>query len=113
MLYDLYAVSNHYGSLAFGHYTAYAKNCETGKWYDFNDSSVSELDGSHEVVSPAAYVLFYIRKDFFPDGNIDYSAIKKIIDDPVIMEQLTGKQIMPSQIDDYVGAQKDQEMISV
>jgi hypothetical protein len=39
--YDLVAVSNHYGSLAFGHYTAYAKNCETGNWYDYNDSSVS------------------------------------------------------------------------
>jgi ubiquitin C-terminal hydrolase len=38
--YDLYAVSNHYGSLAFGHYTAFCKNYETGKWYDFNDSSV-------------------------------------------------------------------------
>ncbi|MFS8159970.1 MAG: hypothetical protein ACMG6E_07125 [Candidatus Roizmanbacteria bacterium] len=40
LLYDLYAVSNHYGSLAFGHYTAYCKN--NGTWYDFNDSSVSE-----------------------------------------------------------------------
>lgn len=65
--YELYAVSNHYGSLAFGHYTAYAKNYETGKWYDFNDSSVSELDSPNEVVSSAAYVLYYIRKDFFPD----------------------------------------------
>lgn len=26
LLYDLYAVSNHYGSLAFGHYTAFCKN---------------------------------------------------------------------------------------
>ena len=41
LLYDLYAVSNHYGSLAFGHYTAFAKNFETGKWYDYNDSSVT------------------------------------------------------------------------
>ena len=37
-LYDLFAVSNHYGGLGGGHYTAYAKN--NGKWYDFNDSSV-------------------------------------------------------------------------
>lgn len=41
MLYDLFAVSNHSGSLSFGHYTAYAKNHETGLWYDYNDSSVS------------------------------------------------------------------------
>lgn len=75
MLYDLYAVSNHYGSLAFGHYTAFCKNPETGKWYDFNDSSVSELDSTEDVVSSAAYVLYYIRKDFFPDANYDYASI--------------------------------------
>jgi ubiquitin carboxyl-terminal hydrolase 4/11 len=44
--YDLYAVSNHYGSLAFGHYTAYCKNPETGQWYDFNDSSVTTISSS-------------------------------------------------------------------
>ena len=66
--YDLYAVSNHYGSLAFGHYTAYGKNHETGKWYDYNDSSVSELDSPNDVVTPSAYVLYYVRKDFFPNG---------------------------------------------
>ena len=26
LLYDCYAVSNHYGSMGFGHYTAYSKN---------------------------------------------------------------------------------------
>ncbi len=73
------AVSNHYGSLAFGHYTAYAKNFETGKWYDYNDSSVSEVytyHGDNSVVTKDAYVLYYIRKDFFPDGNIDFSKAK-------------------------------------
>lgn len=28
-VYDLFAVSNHYGSVGFGHYTAYAKNSHT------------------------------------------------------------------------------------
>ena len=28
------------------------------------------------MVSGAAYVLYYIRKDFFPQGNIDYDAIR-------------------------------------
>ena len=37
-IYDLYAISNHYGGLGGGHYTAYAKN--DSKWYQFNDSSV-------------------------------------------------------------------------
>ena len=30
--YDLFAVSNHYGSLGGGHYTAYAKNPVHKKW---------------------------------------------------------------------------------
>jgi len=34
-MYDLFAVSNHYGQLLGGHYTAYAKNGDT--WYRFND----------------------------------------------------------------------------
>ena len=75
-LYDLYAVSNHYGSLAFGHYTAYCKNFKTGLWYDFNDSSFSELDGPNDVVTGAAYVLYYKRKDFFPNGAVDFNQIK-------------------------------------
>ncbi|XP_039998047.1 ubiquitin carboxyl-terminal hydrolase 15-like isoform X3 [Xiphias gladius] len=39
--YDLIAVSNHYGGMGGGHYTAYAKNKDDGKWYNFDDSSVS------------------------------------------------------------------------
>jgi ubiquitin carboxyl-terminal hydrolase 4/11 len=59
-LYELYAVSNHYGGLGGGHYTAYAKN--GGKWYDFNDSSVRGCnEGS--VGGSGAYMLFYKRKD--------------------------------------------------
>lgn len=38
-IYDLYAVSNHMGSLYGGHYTAHCKNSITNKWYYFNDSS--------------------------------------------------------------------------
>ena len=35
---------NHYGGLGGGHYTAFGKNTRTQQWYDFNDSSVSEVD---------------------------------------------------------------------
>lgn len=35
-MYDLFAVDNHYGGLGGGHYTAYAKNFEDGKWYTFD-----------------------------------------------------------------------------
>ena len=36
-VYDLYAVTNHFGSLNGGHYTAYGKNINN-EWYNFNDS---------------------------------------------------------------------------
>ena len=58
-VYDLYAVSNHSGGLGGGHYTAAAKNPETGKWYYFNDSSVGSTS---QVISSGNYVLFYQRR---------------------------------------------------
>jgi ubiquitin C-terminal hydrolase len=36
--YQLFAVSNHYGNLGGGHYTAYARQTDDGKWYSFDDS---------------------------------------------------------------------------
>merc|ERR1712185_602701 len=39
VLYDLYGVSNHFGSLNGGHYTASVKNPLDGQWYYMNDSS--------------------------------------------------------------------------
>ena len=60
-VYDLYAVSNHFGSLNGGHYTAYAQNPIDKKWYEFDDSDVSKIDGS-SAVTKAAYVLFYRRR---------------------------------------------------
>jgi len=63
LLYDLFAVVNHYGNLGFGHYTAYAKNHITNKWYCFDDSSVME-ENEENVCSPASYVLFYKRKNW-------------------------------------------------
>jgi len=61
-IYDLYAVSNHYGGLSGGHYTAFAKNPINGQWYDFNDSRVSPAS-EKEIVGSAAYVLFYKRRE--------------------------------------------------
>ncbi|KAJ1689237.1 hypothetical protein LUZ63_013392 [Rhynchospora breviuscula] len=57
--YELYAVSNHYGGLGGGHYSAYAK-VEDG-WYDFDDSRVSSVSSEEDVRTSAAYVLFYRR----------------------------------------------------
>lgn len=61
-IYDLYAISNHSGSLYGGHYIAHCKNSLNGKWYCFNDSSVSEA-GGRDLIDPTAYVLFYRRRN--------------------------------------------------
>ncbi|KAI8377049.1 hypothetical protein EDC96DRAFT_571317 [Choanephora cucurbitarum] len=59
-VYDLYAVSNHYGSLTGGHYTACVRDGYKDKWNYFDDSKVSICDES-KVVTKAAYNLFYVR----------------------------------------------------
>uniref|UniRef100_A0A8C9YGG8 Ubiquitin carboxyl-terminal hydrolase n=1 Tax=Sander lucioperca TaxID=283035 RepID=A0A8C9YGG8_SANLU len=61
-IYDLVAVSNHYGGMGGGHYTGYGKNKVDGKWYYFDDSSVSSAS-EDQIVTKAAYVLFYQRRD--------------------------------------------------
>lgn len=61
IIYDLYAVSNHYGGLAGGHYTAFCQNYYDKKWYEFNDSTVGEVL-PNRIISEAAYVLFYRRR---------------------------------------------------
>ena len=55
--YDLMSVANHDGGLNGGHYYAYVKNVN-GKWYNFNDTNVSEMNKDN-VVSESAYCLFY------------------------------------------------------
>lgn len=59
-VYDLYAISNHYGGLGGGHYTAYAKLIDENRWYDFDDSRVSPV-GESDIKTSAAYLLFYQR----------------------------------------------------
>jgi len=69
-IYDCFAVSNHYGGLGGGHYTAYALN--HGMWCYFDDSSVTENVSTNEVVSSAAYVLYYRRRDVkVPDSETE------------------------------------------
>lgn len=56
--YNLYAVSNHYGEMQSGHYTAFCLNSRTSRWYKFDDKVVSQIDAS-EVNTSGAYILFY------------------------------------------------------
>ncbi|KAL7302856.1 hypothetical protein TKK_0004088 [Trichogramma kaykai] len=61
-LYDLYACVCHYGSIAAGHYTAYAKNPEKDTWYHYNDDICSRKKPQEEDFSKA-YILFYRRQE--------------------------------------------------
>lgn len=86
LVYDLFAVDNHYGGLGGGHYTATAQNFFDKQWYDYNgkhkswrttivkikhlhrtDSSVSRTSGQ-AAVTKAAYLLFYRRRAEHPLG---------------------------------------------
>jgi hypothetical protein len=87
--YDLYAVSNHYGGLGGGHYTAYTLS-DDGSWCHFDDSRVTHNLDSKDVVTEAAYVLYYRRRDV-PFG-LD-----------LIVEQ-TPATIVPDQADTATGS---------
>lgn len=65
-VYNLYAISNHYGSMESGHYTAYCRNNLLGDWYKYDDHTVSRLD-KNDVVSSGAYILFYTN---LPDAPL-------------------------------------------
>ncbi|XP_039500641.1 ubiquitin carboxyl-terminal hydrolase Usp2 isoform X2 [Drosophila santomea] len=59
--YSLYAISNHMGSTAGGHYVALCKHPVSRKWHEFNDNIVSEALSENHLVSSSAYILFYER----------------------------------------------------
>ena len=63
-VYDLYAISQHSGSLEGGHYWASTKNLD-GHWYNFNDTNVSKYNPAslnRQLVTNDAYILMYQRK---------------------------------------------------
>lgn len=61
MKYNLFGVINHHGVRSnFGHYTAFAKNPESKKWYKFDDSTVTE-ENENAICTNEAYVLLYTR----------------------------------------------------
>jgi len=68
--YDLYAISNHFGGLNGGHYTATCQNPIDKQWYNFNDGSVSTRN-EDEVVCDSAYLLFYRKRDTQEKGEAE------------------------------------------
>ena len=60
-VYSLYGVANHTGGTTGGHYYSYVKNAN-GKWYNFNDTHVSEMK-VFDLITPKAYLLFYLKNN--------------------------------------------------
>ncbi|CAL8368046.1 unnamed protein product [Lota lota] len=60
VLYDLYAVCNHSGTVNMGHYTACCR--EDNGWCFYNDSSVTPVS-ENQLQTNQAYVLFYQRSN--------------------------------------------------
>ncbi|KAJ3374234.1 ubiquitin-specific protease doa4 [Allomyces arbusculus] len=79
-VYDLYAVANHYGGLDRGHYTAMVNHGDKG-WFMFDDARVAHHT-EDQIVTPAAYLLFYLRR---PDAGADHtdSSIRSDVGEPL------------------------------
>jgi hypothetical protein len=64
--YDLIGVINHFGSLEYGHYTAFCLNYHDNNWYEYNDRIVNKIQIGKEkdsVVNKYGYILFYKSQD--------------------------------------------------
>ncbi|XP_059640812.1 ubiquitin carboxyl-terminal hydrolase 9-like [Cornus florida] len=72
-VYELYAISNHYGGLGGGHYSAYAKSIDENRWYHFDDAHVSPV-GEADIKTSAAYVLFFQRVKAEPNIGVGESS---------------------------------------
>ena len=69
MIYDLYGVVNHMGSLREGHYVAQCYNEAKDKWYNYDDNQAVETfkgmkktniaELKYKIATSSAYILFY------------------------------------------------------
>uniref|UniRef100_A0A0K3C8C0 ubiquitinyl hydrolase 1 n=1 Tax=Rhodotorula toruloides TaxID=5286 RepID=A0A0K3C8C0_RHOTO len=56
-VYDLFGVTNHYGNLSSGHYTAYVRSGK--EWNNIGDSKVTPCDPRVVESAKSAYILYY------------------------------------------------------
>lgn len=62
IIYELFAVCNHTGTMHSGHYTAICKHPISKKWVEFDDKIIRNEKSPDTIVSSNAYMLFYRKK---------------------------------------------------
>ena len=90
-VYELFSIMVHSGSAVGGHYYAYIRSFETGKWYSFNDTSVTPItdedivrtygSGARSMYSYSsmytssanAYMLMYRQVSTLPSSGLSTS----------------------------------------
>lgn len=60
-VYELYSVVNHHGTLNGGHYTSAVRDGHRQIWRVFDDSRVMPDNGLRHVITPNAYIVFYVK----------------------------------------------------
>eukprot|EP00767_Chilomastix_cuspidata_P006274 gnl/Chilomastix_cuspidata/6611.p1 GENE.gnl/Chilomastix_cuspidata/6611~~gnl/Chilomastix_cuspidata/6611.p1 ORF type:complete len:884 (+),score=72.44 gnl/Chilomastix_cuspidata/6611:71-2653(+) len=99
-LYDLVGVVNHRGHRASGHYSAIIRlsplpghaPADRPRWYQFNDKQVVPLNKyfqkekrlEERIITPAAYMLFYVQRESTSQKLVK-SQIKKLIEKPAFV----------------------------
>ncbi|BGP15879.1 hypothetical protein JCM10213_003692 [Rhodosporidiobolus nylandii] len=58
--YDLFGVTNHYGNLSSGHYTAFVRNGR--EWFNIGDSKVTPCEPAVVQSAKSAYILYYAMR---------------------------------------------------
>jgi len=61
LIYELFGVICHTGTLDTGHYTCMMKH-SSGQWYNFDDTTVTTIDVDRVMKAKDAYLLYYVVK---------------------------------------------------
>jgi hypothetical protein len=107
-IYDCYAVTNHFGGLGGGHYTAYALH-DDGVWCLYDDSRVTSHVDPKEVVSQAAYVLYYRRRDVAVGQDFLHNIQASAVRPPTIIQDRLDKATETSEVSSSNAAMIDEE----
>ena len=104
-----FVLSNHFGGLGGGHYTAYCLN-DDGIWCNYDDTRITENVDPKEVVSDAAYVLYYRRRDVVVDHDF-WENIERL--PAIVADNMENKVRTPSVASSTNAAQGDEMELEI